>query len=280
MFGPYLLAFIAVLFLSFEAIIFRIGMKEDACPWSILLYYHLVAVALLIPFVDFAVITQISQEEFYLLSLSGLMWLIGDLLQTKACKYLDASACSVYGSLTLITVAIAGVFVFSESLENTTILGMALIIFATYWQYRSKKQGFSVGVVLELVSVIFKTGGLIIDKHLTTVVAEEVVIFYGFLLPISIFIVLGYRKIPNMVSSIKKSRYLFLIAPVLGLISYSCLIKAMARGDLAVTYTIQHTSIIFIFLLEAIFLEVRENFRNRAFAATTCAVGAVMVCVF
>lgn len=274
---PVILALIAVIASAFDCIIFRYGMKEDSCSWAVLLYYHAAAVLILFPF--------INQNAFYVdfcsflfLCLSSLLWVVGDLYGTKAVQYLDASVCQVYGTLKLVVVCFAGALIFSEVVTFNMMLGMALIILSVIFQMKGDRFALNKGVTYEFIAVLFVASALILDKYLTTFIADQAIVFYGFLLPVIVYGTIGYKKIPNILPALKKSRNFFLLCPILGCISYYCLIQAFATGSLGITYTIQQAGIVFVFILEVILLKTYENFVRRAFSCSICAVGAMVVC--
>lgn len=274
------LAFIAVILESLDGVIIKHTMDEEGCPWAVLIFLHVAAVLLLLPLLSISVLTKVSTTGAVFLLLSGILWVVGDLYCVKAYKHLDAAVCSIYGKLRIIFITIAGIVIFSESISLITFIGIGLILAAITYQLDLKSLTLDRGIILILVSVIFHTGAFIVDKHLTSLVAEGTIVFYGFLLPALVYTTYGHRHIKNILPTVKASKYSLLISPVFCVTAYYCLIAALARGDLSITYIIQETSIIFIFVFEVLLLKSYDNFFRKAASCCICTLGAILVCGF
>lgn len=276
--SPLQLAFIAVIAASLDGIVWKYTIDRKGCPWATLIIFHIIAVFLITPFVSMSDLTDISWQGGLILFLSCITWVVGDLYSVKAYEYLDAAVCEVYGTLKLVLVATAGILLFSEKITVVTLIGMGLIIASVAYQLDLKKLKWNKGMAFKAVSIIFHSVALITDKFLTNLMAEETIVFYGFLVPAIIYSGAGYKYLGNIKSSIVKSNYVFLISPFLGVTAYYFLIQALALGDLSVTYMIQETAIIFIFILEVVLLKANEDFVRKAMSCVFCALGAVLVC--
>jgi drug/metabolite transporter (DMT)-like permease len=279
---PILYAVVAVICNALSCIIFKHAMRRKDYTWETLIVFHLLAIAILLVFVEIPTLTQLEPSHLFVLIGACLLWVCGDLHGVKAYKHLDASICEMYGTLKLILVTAVGVWIFKESLSGLALLGMGIVIGAIVIQCRMQVKRAvhsSTGMLYILINILFIATALSLDKYLTTVIAEEVIVFYGFLVPAVAYLLLGYKSLPHSISLIRDTGGMFLLAPVFGVISYFCLIKALATGELATTYTVQQTAVIFLLLFEVLFFNARENLKARAAACSACAVGTTMVCV-
>jgi drug/metabolite transporter (DMT)-like permease len=265
-----LFAIAAVVCSALNCIIFKVAMKRKNYAWETLIVFHVVAVALLIGLVDIPPIGTVDSTSILLMCGGCLLWVFGDLYGVKAYEFLDASVCELYGTLKLLLIVSAGILLFGESISFLAVIGILLVVAAIALQYNADAEHNRKGVCYILLNVVLIAGALSIDKYLTTRVSEEFIIFYGFLIPMCIYVVLGYRAIPRSFTLLRDTRYMFLLAPVLGIASYACLIRALAIGDLAITYTIQETAVIFIFLFEIGLLKARKDLLARAGSCFAC----------
>lgn len=272
-------AILAVISGALDAIIFKHAVNRGACEWGTLILYHIIAVLLLIPFVTIPSLSELSLFELICLASACTLWVIGDLYGIAAYRFMEASACKVYGTIKIVIITTAGIFFFGESLPPLALVGVGLIIVSIFYQYNVQSKHSLRGSLYMLISAVFIAGALIVDKYLTTIIDEQIIVFYGFLIPMCMYILFGIRHVPKIVPILKQTNYLFLLAPITGCFSHYCLIRALSIGDLSVTYTIQETGIIFVFLFETILLKTQKNFEVRAKSCLTCAIGAILVCL-
>jgi drug/metabolite transporter (DMT)-like permease len=273
-----LFAIASVVCSALNCILFKSAMRRGNYAWATLIVFHIVAVALLIVFTEIPDFLTLDTSVMMLLLLSCMFWVFGDLYGVKAYEYLDATVCELYGTLKLILITGVGIVLFQESLSVLAVVGLLLIIGAISYEYRGDAQHNPRGVFFMFLNVVLITGALCVDKYLTTLVADDVIVFYGFLLPMIVYVVLGHKALPQALPLLRDTKGLFLLTPILGVAAYACLIRALAIGDLSVTYTIQETAVIFIFLFEVVLLKVRQDLFSRAGSCLACATGAMMVC--
>lgn len=272
------LAFLSVIALSLESIVWKYSIDKGSCPIATLVLYHILAVFLLLPFTGIPIPHDINISVWVLLFLSCAVWVIGDYFSVKAYEYLDASVCSIYGMMTLVLVTTAGIFIFGESLSVISVVGIIMIIIAVVFQLNFKNLIWNQGSVYKLTAIFFHTLALIIDAYLVSQVSEKVIVFYGFLLPAIIYILFGFKKLSNLPFIFKETQGVFLLAPVLGVAYYYFFILAISQGSLAITYAIQETSVIFILLFEVALFKVSCDFYRKAVSCGVCALGAILVC--
>jgi drug/metabolite transporter (DMT)-like permease len=275
----YLFAFVAVIAGALDGIVFRYTMQKGVSALAALTLFHVIAVILLCSFESIPSLSGLGGYEYLFLALSCALWLVGDYYAAEAYEYLDAAICELYASLSLIFVTIAGVFLFRESISPIGMLGIGLMIGSAAYQLNFDALWLNRGTSFALIGMLFISGALVVDKYLTTLINEKILIFYGFLTPMILYFFLCRKRGLKLLPILKKTRYIFLLSPVLGVISYYCLIMAFSSGQLSITYTIQETGLIFVFLFEAVLLKSREHFVQRALTCLTCASGAVMVCL-
>ena len=272
-------AFIAVIMFALDSVIFRYVMKRGADEWASMIWLHWASLLVLIPFYGIPDLGSYYLSDILILLVSSALWMVADLNNTKAYRYLDASVMELLSSLRFILIAMAGVIIFGESINRYGLIGMLLIIGATLSQLEFKNIEMNKGIALKLLAVCFAAGAMVTDKHLAERLSEGFILIYGFLVPAVFYTALGYRSIPKVIPSLKSSNFVLMLAPIACAGYYAFLIKAFATGELFTTFTIQQTAIIFIFLLEFWLLGVRSRATARFGACAVCAVGCTMVCV-
>jgi drug/metabolite transporter (DMT)-like permease len=272
------LALIAVVVASLNGVLWKHIISNRGCPWAALIIFHILAVVILLPIIEVPCLFDLEPAIICFLLLSSTLWVVGDYCSANSYKHIDAAVVEVYSTLKLVFVSIAGVVLFSESLNIAAILGIGLIIASVIYQLDLKQMEWNRGASLCFIAVAFHTGALIVDKHLTELTSETTITFYGFLFPALIYITCGWRYFGNIRHCLRIGRGIFLISPVLGVLSYWCLLSALGKGDLSGTYVVQQTSVVFIFVFEVLLLGAYKDFFRKAVASVVCTAGAILVC--
>lgn len=269
----------AVFSSSLDAICYKWMMKRGACPVSTLFLCSIIASFTMLFFVDWDIIFSVDWQVLALMAVSCVIWGISDWSDVEAYKHMNAATSEMFGALTLIVVLVASVVLFQETINPLNWLGITLILGSLFYRTRLLSFQWNIGVFLRLLGVVFGSAALIYDKLITKSVAEEVMVFYGFAFMSLFYLVVAGKRLTNIPFTIRRSGVVILLSPLLSLATYLCLIIALSRGELSVTYTIQQSCIVLVFLFEVVLLKVRDNILRRGFASACCMLGALLVCV-
>ena len=272
-------ALLAVLFSAVHSITSRSLMRRKLSPEALLIICTGLGSVALIPFIDFDALL-VPEPLLGLILISCFIWNLADYYSEKAHQHLSATACSILGSLTLVVVTAAGVMLFDETLGWVGICGVAIILLGIFVQSTNVEFRWSgIGVKLKLLAVVTASAAVVLDKYLTEELAPEVILFYGFFACHVLYLCMFYRHLPSVTKLLRTAPCTVACNAACWVLSYHFFLLALAVGSLTVTYTILETTVVAIFILEVLFLQLRDGLLRRGLASGLCCLGAILVCM-
>ncbi|MCB0358180.1 MAG: hypothetical protein KDD44_01040 [Bdellovibrionales bacterium] len=258
-------------------LILKRSVSAGADIQATLQFYNLSAaliLALVFGLPDFG---TLNAEAAGLLALSGCLWVSGSSYDTKAYEHLEASASEVLGSLSLIFVTLAGIFLYGETIAEEGYVGICIILACIVLGGDISGIRLNLGLVHKLVGIVFQSAALIVDRHLATLIPANEVAFYAFAMCGLLHLTIARTSASQIPDTIQKCGPELLMLPILGAARYYLLIYALANGSLALSYALLQTTMIFIFIIEAAFLGLQQDLLKRGVHCACCATGAAVL---
>lgn len=114
-------------------------LKDYDHPLVIIFYFCLYSVIITFPVALYSGIKVESLTDLGILTLIGLFAVIAQTFMTFAYRHAPASELAIYSYMNIVFSSVIGVLLFKESIALPNLLGIALIIFAGYINYRGRK---------------------------------------------------------------------------------------------------------------------------------------------
>lgn len=261
-------------------VIFRKSMCSGGHARALLQYFHIVGAVALIAFFGLPEYAAMESHVLGLLFLSSLCWTFGTLYRTKAYRDLEASETNIIGTLSLVLITAVSILFFDESLSVIGIVGIVVILLSIAAGTDVRSFRLRSGVRELLISVMLISLALIIDRVLTRHIDISEIAVSTFLLPSVYFLLMDLRAARSLPRIICSGEQTFVLAPLLGALRTYLVLYALANGSLAVTYALLNTCVVFVFVYETMFLQLREGRMRRGAYCLCCALGAVMVTAY
>ena len=269
-----------VLASAFLKLVHRATMKQGVSRTSVLIFYNVAGGMLLIPAISPPQLLSISSAAWLLLLLASTLWLICDSLNLEALKHLSAADSDIFNTLRIVLLALIGVILFKDSLSASAILGIMIIIGAMLLNVDFSVLEFNKGTALALTATVFAAFAITIDKILLSMIEPALVVFFGFLIPGILLALRRPAEVRHVLPCLRSIGAPLLIAPILGVIRYHCMVHAYSLGQLSSVTMILQATVFLVFLLELVVMKEKSRLHRRCCSSLGCVVGAVLVCTF
>lgn len=113
-------------------------LKDYDHPLVIIFYFCLYSVIITFPVALYSGIKVESLTDLGILTLIGLFAVIAQTFMTFAYRHAPASELAIYSYMNIVFSSVIGVLLFKESIALPNLLGIGLIIFAGYINYRGR----------------------------------------------------------------------------------------------------------------------------------------------
>ena len=275
--SPILFAFGAAGLKAFNSIVFRHSLRDHDDVWSTALAFYGLTTIVLLCFFPLPDVSSLSWTSLLLLLLGGSCWALITYCDFKAYQYLEASACEVIGTITIVLLCLSGCLVFTESFSLSQALGIAVIISTIIYTAGVKAIPMNRGVLYKLGSVLFVTVVYSIDKYLVSEVPKEAMLYFGYCTPALLLFLIHWRSVRHIGTALQRSNFALLVVPISSVIRFQLVLLALSGGGLGITYTVLKTSILFVFVFEILLLRMREGLARKALACLGCLCGAAIL---
>lgn len=262
---------------ALNTIIFKNSMQSKCSEWAILLFFNAAGFIICSFVMPLPSLDQLNSHFYILLAGNGALFVLIGLCEMKAYRHLDASFSQVFGTLNVVLAALAGIVIFNESLSFFEFVGIALIAFATFVTANLKACRFNKGIYYKLASAGLYCIALTIDKYMAMHLTKSTIMFFGYLVPALLFILLDPRATREIMPAIRRSSFTVLLAPVFSVARLYFFLLALSLGDLAVTFAVAQTAIIFVFIFEILILRKTQHLLQKGAACSICLLGAIML---
>jgi drug/metabolite transporter (DMT)-like permease len=280
----FILALIAGIFFAINSLMIRYYFKKHHDEWIFSFFFSFGIMLLFLPFFIYYVSNfGVSIKDIYFwigMLLIGIMLVINNILGFKASKIIGATTQNVVGKLKLLWIIIAGLVIFNEVITIQKIIGMILIICASfliidYSNWKASRKGIIFIIVAGIASAIY---GVLLKE--TLLISNIITVsFFACVIP-AIFNAL---LTPNFFNSAKKvitnKQKVMWIASIccVGGIANIAMIKALSYDVLAGVYFVMDASLIVIIFGEHFLLKERERLWWKASALVLAIIGAILI---
>jgi drug/metabolite transporter (DMT)-like permease len=275
-----LYALLSVLCTAVLRITFKHCLVRNTLAWAPLIIFNLGGTLLLLPFCLFTEVAALHSDQIALLLVSGALFSLAGLLDVKAMKEIDASSGEIFHTLSFIISMAAGFVIFGEVCSFQKAIGTIVLVAGILFEARSARLTATYGVVYKLASAMFTAAAIIVTKQLTDTTPSSVIVISAFIIPAVVYLLIGWREIPAIVPTIRRSRGLIIAVPVFEVAGYAAAVAAFASSEFSTAYIVFQTTITTVLVLEVALYGWQHRIHfNRTISASLCAIGAVVAIV-
>jgi drug/metabolite transporter (DMT)-like permease len=255
-------------------------MQQSANRSSVLIWYNILGGLLLLPFVSLNALSAVPGLAWALLFFAAVMWLLCDSFHLESMKYLSAADNEIISTLRVVLIALVGLILFQDQLSSSALLGMVIIVVSMVYNLDLSSLEFNKGTRLALIGAGCATLAISIDKVLLGFISPQIIVVFAFLIPGTILLLRRSQDAYKVLPTLKCVGFPLILAPVIGVIRYYCMVHAYSLGQLSSVTMILQATVFVVFLAELfLFRQSEKIMMKRGISSAGCAMGAVLVCL-
>jgi len=274
----FLFACISGLFYTINSLITRRILKGDKDAWAYSFYFSLVGALISLPFMISSFKVAHNILLWLLLVFTGALIVAQNLLIFKSTNYLEASVQGIITKFKLVWVFIFGIIILGEHFSLLKFIGTILTLISGWLLVNKLKKKQSIkGIILAFVSTLFYAIVIVFYKFLFVEFNSSSLTFFIFFIPAIINLIIMPNSIKRILSMIKESKLVVVIACSLGAFANLSMNYALTFGEISKVLVIIEAFLIVTLVGEHIFLKEKKNLLIKILAVIIVVVGAILI---
>jgi drug/metabolite transporter (DMT)-like permease len=273
----FIYALIAGVFFAINSLMIRQHFRKNEDQWVFSFYFSFIIGLCFLPLLltNFSLPTNIN---FWVLTLLiCVTLLVGNLMSFTAAKTIGATTANVVGKLRLLWLIIVGIFLFNESMNLQKIIGMILILSASFliidyskWKVSRK------GVILIILTTVTSTIYAILLKKIIATTDIFHILFIGCMIQAALNALITPNFFQRAKNEFKNIKWLIMIG-VIGAIANFAIVKALSYDVLSGAYFVMDASLVILIFGEHFILKEKERLWWKASALILAIIGAILI---
>ncbi len=206
---------------------------------------------------------------------SGFAWFLASHYSFSADRHVDVSSSTVLSQLPLVLVFVGGALLFNEEITLKKTIGLSLILLGLGLRFRPVDFRQR-GIQFKVLSAIFGTCALLIDKALSGRVSTSLILLAGYGIPLMLILARHAQFRSLSKENLRSYLLISLCVGFLGSLAYFGLVKSLSLEAVSTVMPLYQTNLLVSFTLAVIFLGERDNFLKRLVPLGVILLGAAV----
>lgn len=254
-------------------------LSQGANAWDYLVGYNLGAIIFILSVFGLPEFGHTS-PHYFLLAVSGLLWLMFCIFTFKADQYAEVGVTGLLSRLQLVLVCLGGMIFFGERVTMAGSFGIVLILSGViFLGLRVSSFSFQSnrGVLFKLLAVFTISIVLLVDKQLVQEIDAKTITFFGYTSPLLFALISRPSRLRPAITLMQNLKWTNVGLGALSCLSYYGLIQSLKSAPITLVLPLLQTELIVVLFMAYIFLNERENFIKKLAASTVILVGAIFM---